>query len=164
MFEKIRNKSESKDMLKKKRKKKGKSNVYTSVDLLIYCFLFLVSIIVLDDRIDYIADVIAEHYKLEDGFSNPTRTTQETITAVGRICCDATDGKINSKSVMLETSRSLGMGKRILLDISDIKDYTLFPGQVNNKSNDNLYIYERCIEFFSFFHFLTIIDCCRSRC
>ncbi|CAO3642509.1 unnamed protein product [Cunninghamella blakesleeana] len=84
----------------------------------------------LDDRIDYIADVIAEHYELKDGFANPTRTTQETITAVGRICCEATDGKINSKSIMLETSRTLGMGKRILLDISDMKDYTLFPGQI----------------------------------
>ncbi|CAO3638267.1 unnamed protein product [Cunninghamella echinulata] len=85
---------------------------------------------VLDDRIDYIAEVIAEHYELEEGYSNPNRTTQELVTAVGRICCDATDGKLNSKSIMLESSRTLGMGKRIPLDISNIKDYSLFPGQI----------------------------------
>lgn len=86
----------------------------------------------MDDRIDYIAEVIAEHYGLEEGYSNPNRTTQELVTAVGRICCDATDGKLNSKSIMLESSRTLGMGKRIPLDISNVKDYSLFPGQVNN--------------------------------
>ncbi|KAI8093585.1 DNA polymerase alpha/epsilon subunit B-domain-containing protein [Halteromyces radiatus] len=85
---------------------------------------------VLDDRIDYIAGVINEAFGLEDGFGNPSRMTQGTITAVGRICCDAAEGKLNDKSILLETSRSLGMGKRVKLDISKVNEYSLFPGQI----------------------------------
>ncbi|CAO3591206.1 unnamed protein product [Absidia cylindrospora] len=85
---------------------------------------------VLDDRIDYIADVINQAYQLDNDYGNPCRATQNTITAVGRICCDASEGKLNDKSILLETSRTLGMGKRVKLDISQVNEYTLFPGQI----------------------------------
>lgn len=49
---------------------------------------------------------------------------------VGRICCDASEGKLNAQSIVLETSRDLGMGKRVQLDISRVEQYSLFPGQV----------------------------------
>ncbi|KAI8388386.1 DNA polymerase alpha/epsilon subunit B-domain-containing protein [Radiomyces spectabilis] len=84
----------------------------------------------LDDRIEYIASVIDQHYNLEGNFGNPARLNQSTIVAVGRICCDASEGKLNDKSVMLETSRAIGMGKRVKLDLSNVDQYALFPGQI----------------------------------
>lgn len=50
--------------------------------------------------------------------------------AVGRICCDASEGKLNPQSIVLETSRDLGMGKRVQMDIRRLEQYSLFPGQV----------------------------------
>ncbi|KAI8341362.1 DNA polymerase alpha subunit B N-terminal-domain-containing protein [Chlamydoabsidia padenii] len=85
---------------------------------------------VLDDRIDYMAQVISQAYGLENDYGNPTRATQDTITAVGRICSDSSEGKLNDKSILLETSRTLGMGKRVKLDMSNTIGYSLFPGQI----------------------------------
>ncbi|KAI9313261.1 DNA polymerase alpha/epsilon subunit B-domain-containing protein [Dichotomocladium elegans] len=84
----------------------------------------------LDDQIEYLGEQIERHYGLTEGFSNPTRPHQDNVTAVGRICCDASDGKMNIKSVVLETSRALGMGRRVLLDFNRINQYSLFPGQI----------------------------------
>lgn len=55
---------------------------------------------------------------------------KDKIVAVGRICCDASEGKLNAQSIVLETSRDLGMGKRVQLDVSRVEQYSLFPGQV----------------------------------
>ena len=49
---------------------------------------------------------------------------------MGRICCDASEGKLNAQSILLESSRDLGMGKRVQLDVSRVEQYSLFPGQV----------------------------------
>ena len=48
---------------------------------------------------------------------------------VGRICCDS-QGKLNAKSVLLEGSRRTSAGKQIAVDLSELKQYALFPGQV----------------------------------
>ena len=48
---------------------------------------------------------------------------------VGRICCDS-NGKMNSKSVLLEGSRDTSSGKTIPLDLSQLSSYSLFPGQI----------------------------------
>ncbi|KAG0165798.1 DNA-directed DNA polymerase alpha subunit pol12 [Apophysomyces sp. BC1015] len=79
----------------------------------------------LDDRIEYIAEAIDQSYGLHDAFDNPTRSTQAR-----RICCDASEGKLNEKSIQLETSRNLGMGKRVRLDLDRLDKYALFPGQI----------------------------------
>ena len=47
----------------------------------------------------------------------------------GRICCDS-NGKLNAKSVILEGSRDTSMGKCIPLDLTELKQYSMFPGQV----------------------------------
>ena len=52
---------------------------------------------------------------------------------MGRVCSDAAEGKLNDKSVMLETSRDTGMGRRIGLDLSKAEEYALFPGQVSTR-------------------------------
>lgn len=54
---------------------------------------------------------------------------QEEVTLVGRICCDSL-GKMNAKSVILEGSRDTSAGRSVPLDLSDLKQYSLFPGQV----------------------------------
>ena len=48
---------------------------------------------------------------------------------MGRICCDS-QGKLNAKSVLLEGSRQTSAGKQIAVDLSELKKYALFPGQV----------------------------------
>jgi len=57
----------------------------------------------------------------------------ETVWVCGRICCDATEGKLNQSSVVLEGSWRESRGKRVELDLTTIEKlspYALFPGQV----------------------------------
>ena len=54
---------------------------------------------------------------------------QEDAIFSGRVCCDSV-GKLNAKSVVLEGSRESSGGQRIPLDLSEAKNYSLFPGQV----------------------------------
>ena len=48
---------------------------------------------------------------------------------IGRICCDS-NGKLNSQSVVLEGSQELSSGQQIKLDLSELRQFALFPGQV----------------------------------
>lgn len=48
---------------------------------------------------------------------------------VGRIVCDS-DAKLNENSVILESSRSIGSGARVQLNLSSTPNYSLFPGQI----------------------------------
>ena len=54
---------------------------------------------------------------------------QDELTIAGRICCDSV-GRLNSKSIVLEGNREFSAGIRIPLDLSETKNYSLFPGQV----------------------------------
>ncbi|KAF1803689.1 DNA polymerase alpha/epsilon subunit B-domain-containing protein [Mucor lusitanicus] len=83
----------------------------------------------MDEHIDYIGSLIREHYSIE-AFANPARATQEPIYAYGRICSDASEGRLNDQSVLLQLSRDVGMGKRVRLNLAKVSDYTLFPGQI----------------------------------
>ncbi|ORY97479.1 DNA polymerase alpha/epsilon subunit B-domain-containing protein [Syncephalastrum racemosum] len=84
----------------------------------------------LDERIDFIADAIEEAHGLENRLQNPTRAHQSEIHAVGRIRCDAAEGKLNEASLLFETSREVGMGKCVKLNVRQLDDYSLFPGQI----------------------------------
>ena len=48
---------------------------------------------------------------------------------VGRVCCDA-NGKLNAQSVILEGSHDSSGGQTVKLDLSEIPQFALFPGQV----------------------------------
>lgn len=63
---------------------------------------------------------------------------QEEVTLVGRICCDSL-GKMNAKSVILEGSRDTSAGRSVPLDLSDLKQYSLFPGQVRIYTLHHIY-------------------------
>ncbi|KAI8378975.1 DNA polymerase alpha/epsilon subunit B-domain-containing protein [Blakeslea trispora] len=88
----------------------------------------------LDERIEYMGSLIAEAHQIpSESFSNPTRPNQESVYAYGRICSDVTsesEGRLNARSVMLQTSKELGMGRRVKLDLAGLDSYSLFPGQI----------------------------------
>lgn len=85
---------------------------------------------VLDDRIDEFKALVQTHHQLEDAaFGDATGQGTSEIIAVGRIVSDALEGKINAASLMLETSRRTGNGRRVPLNIESIS-YEFFPGQI----------------------------------
>ncbi|NXF40841.1 DPOA2 polymerase, partial [Nyctibius bracteatus] len=54
---------------------------------------------------------------------------QEPVTVLGQIGCDS-NGKLNAKSVVLEGDREHSSGGQIPLDLSELREYSLFPGQI----------------------------------
>ncbi|KAF8972848.1 DNA-directed DNA polymerase alpha subunit pol12 [Entomortierella lignicola] len=83
----------------------------------------------LDDRIDTFAELYRKTYP-ETDFHNPKYPSQAIVTVIGRICSDANEGKSNERSLVLETSRSLGGGSRVKLDVSELTGFSFFPGQI----------------------------------
>ncbi|KAG0233664.1 DNA-directed DNA polymerase alpha subunit pol12 [Actinomortierella wolfii] len=83
----------------------------------------------LDDKID---NMLTAYLKIHPGtvFSNPAYPSQSRITAIGRICSDANEGRLNERSVILETNRTIGGGARVKLDLSEVPGYSFFPGQI----------------------------------
>lgn len=51
------------------------------------------------------------------------------VTTYGRICSDC-DGKINYASVLLEEPKELSNGQSIMLNLTKLPSYAIFPGQV----------------------------------
>lgn len=48
---------------------------------------------------------------------------------LGQVCCDS-NGKLNAQSVLLEAGPEQG-GQQVPVDLSELKEYSLFPGQVS---------------------------------
>ncbi|KAJ2849660.1 DNA-directed DNA polymerase alpha subunit pol12 [Coemansia brasiliensis] len=82
--------------------------------------------------------------KVEYGITalaNPTYPHQNEVTAVGRIVninLDDATAPISSDSLFLETSRRLGNGRRIMLNVQAAPSFSLFPGQVVAVEGKNL--------------------------
>jgi DNA polymerase alpha subunit B len=86
---------------------------------------------ILDDRIEEYVTLIQQYYKLDEmEFGNPATRSQDEIVAVGRIASDSHEGKLNSTSLLLETSRRMGAGLRTVLKVDKLDSYHFFPGQV----------------------------------
>ncbi|KAM4845929.1 DNA polymerase alpha subunit B isoform 2-T2 [Thomomys bottae] len=83
---------------------------------------------VLTCKIEELGSELKEHYKIE-AFTPLLVPVQEPVTLLGQICCDS-NGKLNSKSVMLEGDREHSSGAQIPVDLSELREYSLFPGQV----------------------------------
>lgn len=75
---------------------------------------------------------MAEHlrsvHNIEE-YSHVALPTQDEVTVVGRVSCDS-NGKLNAKSLVLEGSIDMSAGRIIPVDLSQLKEYALFPGQV----------------------------------
>lgn len=54
----------------------------------------------------------------------------ELVWVCGRICNEATEGKINRQSIILEGSLKESGGRRIRLDVSELTEFSIFPGQI----------------------------------
>lgn len=69
---------------------------------------------------------------------------------LGQICCDS-NGKLNAQSVLLEAGPDQG-GQQVPVSLSELKEYSLFPGQVSKKkpvlcynvSLSSCFIQQRC--------------------
>ncbi|KAG0206680.1 DNA-directed DNA polymerase alpha subunit pol12 [Mortierella sp. GBA30] len=83
----------------------------------------------LDDKIEAFADVYRKAHP-ETEFHSPAYPTQSIVNVIGRICSDANEGKANERSLLLETSRSLGSGARVRLDTTEVAGLSFFPGQI----------------------------------
>ena len=56
--------------------------------------------------------------------------SHEPMIAVGRVCCDVADGRLNPHSVLLQGNQDLTQGRTLPLDLSRVAEYALFPGQI----------------------------------
>lgn len=93
----------------------------------------------LDDLIDDFADVIKDAYGVNE-LGDPHVPSEESVYTVGRILSTATDSsKVTANSLVLESSRLLGGGKRISLRFAGgqlkvrggaagVMGFGLFPG------------------------------------
>ncbi|KAM9849629.1 DNA polymerase alpha subunit B [Aulostomus maculatus] len=82
---------------------------------------------VLTEKIEELGEGLRSHFNIEE-FSPVSLPAQDSITVVGQVCCDS-NGKLNAQSVLLETGPEQG-GQQVPVDLSELKEYSLFPGQV----------------------------------
>ncbi|KAL6117567.1 pola2 [Pungitius sinensis] len=82
---------------------------------------------VLTEKIEELGDGLRSHFNIEE-FAPVSLPAQDCITVVGQICCDS-NGKLNAHSVLLEAGPEQG-GQQIPVDLSELKAYSLFPGEV----------------------------------
>jgi len=84
--------------------------------------------LVLDEMINALSHQMRDTLMLDE-FENVSAQSQDDVTIAGRICCDSV-GRLNSKSVLLEGSIETSGGERVPLDLTDVNNYSLFPGQI----------------------------------
>lgn len=82
---------------------------------------------VLTDKIEELGEQLKSHFNIEE-FSPVSLPAQDIITVLGQVCCDS-NGKLNAHSVLLEAGPEQG-GQQTPVDLSELKEYSLFPGQV----------------------------------
>ncbi|ORY71939.1 DNA polymerase alpha subunit B N-terminal-domain-containing protein [Pseudomassariella vexata] len=86
---------------------------------------------ILDDRIDEFLTLVKEYHKLDDAvFGSAASQSTAEIYSVGRIASDSAEGKLNTASLVLETSRRTGGGLRIPLNVQKLKGFNFVPGQI----------------------------------
>ncbi|XP_053284054.1 DNA polymerase alpha subunit B [Pleuronectes platessa] len=82
---------------------------------------------VLTDKIEELGESLKSHFNIEE-FSPVSLPAQDSMTVLGQVCCDS-NGKLNAQSVLLEAGPEQG-GQQVPVDLSELKEYSLFPGQV----------------------------------
>ncbi|KAI0129370.1 DNA polymerase alpha, subunit B [Hypoxylon sp. NC0597] len=87
---------------------------------------------ILDDRIDEFLGLVRDYKNIDESeFGNAASQSTTEIVAVGRIASDSSEGKLNPASLVLETSRRTGGGRRIPLNLQKLYGrYQFFPGQI----------------------------------
>ena len=89
----------------------------------------------LDETICRLGDMLQHKHELEEpiGFGPPMN---EPFPSLGRICCDS-EGRLNANSLLLQGTQDLSRGHALSLDVSQIKEYSIFPGQVVHSTLTN---------------------------
>ncbi|XP_070819502.1 DNA polymerase alpha subunit B [Chaetodon trifascialis] len=82
---------------------------------------------VLTEKIEELGEGLRSHFNIEE-FSPVSLPAQDSITVLGQVCCDS-NGKLNAQSVLLEAGPEQG-GQQVPVDLSELKEYSMFPGQV----------------------------------
>lgn len=87
---------------------------------------------ILDERIDGFMQRVIERHKLDESdFGSAANQGTTDVVALGRIASDSAEGRLNAASLVLETSRRMGGGLRIPLNLEQLKGrYEFFPGQI----------------------------------
>ncbi|KKA26137.1 hypothetical protein TD95_004879 [Thielaviopsis punctulata] len=86
---------------------------------------------ILDDRIDEFMDIVADALDIDTAeFGSPANQSTAEIVAVGRIANDSAEGRLNTASLVMETSRRMGNGLRVPLNVSKLRGFSFFPGQI----------------------------------
>ncbi|CAL4911022.1 unnamed protein product [Urochloa decumbens] len=89
----------------------------------------------IEDRFNYLEDRIRKSAALfsASGFcgqpADATLASEEKMFAVGVVTCDG-EGRLNEKSILLQGSVEHSRGERVRLDLKDLDQFSLFPGQV----------------------------------
>ncbi|XP_078516554.1 DNA polymerase alpha subunit B [Lissotriton helveticus] len=83
---------------------------------------------VLSAKIEDLGTDLKDHFHIEE-FSAVSMPAQEPVTLLGQIGCDS-NGKLNAKSVVLEGDQEHSSGMQVPVDLSELKEFSLFPGQV----------------------------------
>jgi len=84
----------------------------------------------LNEHIHQLGDIMADTLKIEEW--NPNNELQsDKFQTVGRICCDGSSGsRLNASSILLEGTKDISSGQSVPLDVSHVKEYSFFPGQI----------------------------------
>ncbi|KAI9125572.1 hypothetical protein K1719_002990 [Acacia pycnantha] len=88
-----------------------------------------------EDRFNALENQIKKHTRvyvasgLYEEPMDPTIASQRSIFTVGMICCDV-EGRLNEKSVMLQSSAENSGGQRVRLELQQLSHFSVFPGQV----------------------------------
>ena len=74
-------------------------------------------------------EILVQKHGLEEpiGFGP---TMNETFPSLGRISCDS-EGRLNANSLLLQGTQDLSRGHALPLDVSQIKEYSVFPGMAS---------------------------------
>ena len=83
----------------------------------------------INHHITTVGTAIAEEHGFKEDVVNPGQASVSQVMSFGRICSDS-DARLNAKSVVLESSRQVGSGSRVTLDLNGVPEFSLFPGQV----------------------------------
>jgi len=89
---------------------------------------------ILDSQVELILDKLRyKHWVGDDQHEQPALehvgvTHRDTVRVGGRICCDGI-GRLNAKSILLEGTQEDSNGATVPLDVSNLRQYSFFPGQ-----------------------------------
>lgn len=90
--------------------------------------------IALDEQLVEYEELVKDIFKL--GKLKPVGDPSPALVAVvGRIVCEAAEGKLNLSVVQIEGSRKTCGGQRVLLDLSGVPNFQVFPGKVRCKQH-----------------------------